>query len=267
MTCTTKLPLIPYELLTLEAANIPYTKPSTPLHNIIDKICETIATVKKKPEQNNWDDYWSTHKTPQQPTYLYRDQIFRYKGRYIQASQDAESKFFMFIKEKCLKVLMKDITTIAEFGCGAGGNLLQVKNLYPNVKLYGFDWSESAVNLVSGFANTQLFNMLEPRSLDHGDNLGIITCGALEQLGNNFHTFLDYLPTLNAKFYLHIEPIVEFYDEESIFDAIAIAYHKKRGYLGEFYTEVQKRHKIIYTYRTGFGNETNEGYMILVWER
>ncbi|MBT3552210.1 MAG: hypothetical protein HN485_13820, partial [Rhodospirillaceae bacterium] len=99
---------------------------------------------------------------------------------------------------------------------------------------------------------------------------GIMTLHAMEQLGSDFEPFLDYLIGLKPAVALHLEPIAELYDADNPFDAAALAYHAKRGYLTGFLNALQARAatgeiEILKIHRTGFGSTFHEAYSIVVW--
>jgi len=251
-------------MLTLEELGIQYEEMSS-YTNVVTDIAKILAHSTSKPRHHNWEAYWKTFSSPRQPTYLNRSNVFRYNGKYIVAPEDTEAKFFAALKDRCFKKYLTDVTAIAEFGIGSGGNLIQLNQMWPDKILYGYDWSEAAVKLTNNISNNLVFDMSRPTPLLMNKPLGVFTCGALEQLGDNYPQFLSFLPTLDAAIYFHIEPFIELYDEKSLFDALAIAYHKKRDYLGRYLTDLKSRFKIVDCIRTGFGNYLNEGYMVVAW--
>ena len=70
---------------------------------------------------------------------------------------------------------------------------------------------------------------------------------------------------------VHLEPLVELYDEDSLFDYPAIRYHRKRGYLDGYLTALRKleregRAEILDTRRLQFGSFFQEGYSLVMWK-
>jgi hypothetical protein len=97
-----------------------------------------------------------------------------------------------------------------------------------------------------------------------------MTVHAMEQLGSNWQSFLDFLIARRPALCLHIEPILEHYDERSSFDARARRYHLKRGYLQGFLPEVlalckEGKADLIGSRRVRFGGLYHEAYSILAW--
>ena len=77
-----------------------------------------------------------------------------------------------------------------------------------------------------------MFDMFTPDyNLKMPNNSGVCTCASLEQLGNNYHKFLDFLFEKKPKIIINMEPIIEFYDDTNLLDYLAIKYHNKIKYL------------------------------------
>lgn len=235
--------------------------------SVILDIIKKIDNVNLKPSAKSWNDYWSEFKSLDSPTYLNRQKIFRYNGQYIEAPEDTERVFFQALKKHYFEKYFSTMDVVIEFGCGSGNNLVQLHEIFPNIKLYGLDRSKAAVSLVSrsGFVNGIEFDMTVPNKLtkDTG-KIGILTSGSLEQLGENYKLFISFLLRFKADVHVHIEPFIELYDENNLFDYLAITYHKKREYLGRFLSNISSEKKIIEINRTTFGNMYNEGYGVLV---
>lgn len=232
-------------------------------------VLQTLDNIKARPTQENWDGYWSNFSIPQPPTYLRRTTTFRWEGRYVEADPETEVKFAEELNNRIFTKYLDGLDAIAEFGCGSGKNLVQLSKMFPSMRRYAFDWSPAAVKLNSVHATTGVFDMTNPRALpelNDEKNLAILTSGALEQVGCNYKNFLSTLQSLKAKIYIHIEPIIELYNNDKLFDYLAIQYHKRRDYLGTFMTDVAKDNTVVYHKRTGFGNIYNEGYSVLIWE-
>ncbi|RKI40080.1 hypothetical protein D7V86_18630 [bacterium D16-51] len=49
----------------------------------------------------------------------------------------------------------------------------------------------------------------------------------MEQVGKNFSCFLEYLLVQKPEICIHLEPIVELYEEDNIIDWCAKQFHKK----------------------------------------
>lgn len=231
---------------------------------------KALDNLRLKPARENWDAYWRGFEKPADPTYLQRTNTFRWRGRYVRAHAGTEALYAAELNRRLFKRYLKGAQGFAEFGCGSGKNLLQMCEFDPQVRRYGYDWSASAVSLVSGIAHGKVFDMQNPAQtpeLRAEIRLAVYTSGSMEQLGDNFRPFLDYLLSLKAAVYVHVEPILEFYRDDKVFDYVAREYHARRGYLGRYLTELRADTgvKIEHCDRMGFGNFHNEGYSVIVW--
>jgi hypothetical protein len=147
---------------------------------------------------------------------------------------------------------------VYEFGCGTGHNLTGLMNCK------GFDWSGSAVRkLRDRGIDADVFDMLNPTPMEIPG--AAVTFHALEQLGKNFRPFLDFLLEARPKVVVHVEPILELY-EDNLLDYLAVQYHKKRGYL-EGYLEavINSGAEILELKRNHFGSLYHDAYSVLVW--
>jgi SAM-dependent methyltransferase len=167
---------------------------------------------------------------------------------------------------------------IYEFGCGSGQYLYLLAGEYPDKSFTGLDWVDSSMKIVDLIGRERKnvrgckFDMLHPTPdvvLEPGS--GVLTVGALEQLGENYQPFLEYLIDQKPFIVVHHEPIVEFYDVDSVYDTLAKEYHRKRGYLDGYYNaltslEEQGIVTIVHKRRIPFGDPYHESGSLLVWK-
>lgn len=223
---------------------------------------EILAKVKR-------DGVNETSLAPQ----YFRHTMMRLAGRYIRAgSTDFEPKLYRAIKDRLFRRYLSDCAHVVEIGCGTGLNLLQLRELTPNARLTGADWARPSQELVAMIPRVQgvRFDM---RTLEGQAGLGInletavVTLHAMEQLGRDFGALLDFLVGTKPRLVLHLEPIAELYDPAKPFDAAALAYHRKRGYLDGYLTALRARPgiKIEKIQRLGFGSPFHEAYSLIVW--
>lgn len=232
------------------------------------QVLDAIEERQPCPSQKDWEAHWGSYSEPEAPKFLQRSNVFRWLGRFVTAPRDAELRFFTELKRRLFKEYLSDVTALAEFGCGTGHNLKQYGEMFPKVKLTGFDWSPSAVALVSKIPNAVGLPLDMGMRWPWREDLGhpaVLTCGSLEQLGDNFMPFLHSVVEMRPPICVHVEPCVELYDETKLFDRVAAMYHRSRGYLGRWIAEVEKLGEVLLKHRTGFGNIYNEGYSVVVW--
>ena len=104
---------------------------------------------------------------------------------------------------------------------------------------------------------------LEPDSV-------VFTFCALEQVGARFNTFIDWLVTQRPRMVIHMEPVEEFYDDQNLFDYMALKYHRHRGYLTGLQPHIASlaaagEAVIHHQRRLGLGSLFHEGFNLLVW--
>ena len=207
--------------------------------------------------------------------------IMRFNGDYILPTEtNFENCVFHFLNLLTFKHYLTNISNVIEFGCGTGANLLQIHKLFPEIQLTGCDWAEPSqqiinqINLEIGTnitpLNFNLFTLDGHEKLDITDKTAVVTIHSMEQLGFDFEPFLEMLLTKEVAICLHLEPIIEFYNANLEFDALAIKYHRKRNYLKGFLNkllELEKSGKIevLKAHRCGFGSLYHEAYSIIIW--
>ncbi|MBT6830775.1 MAG: class I SAM-dependent methyltransferase [Rhodospirillaceae bacterium] len=211
----------------------------------------------------------------------FRHDVLRLDGRYIRAANtEFEPRLYAAMRAVLFQELFAGLGEVIEFGCGTGQNLFQLNRLIPGLRLTGADWAEPSqelVRLIGAAEGAQMNGVrFDMASLEGAENLmiapgaGIMTLHAMEQLGADFAPFLDYLIGLKPAVALHLEPIAELYEADIPFDAAALAYHTKRGYLTGFLAALKARAaasqiEILKTHRSGFGSTFHEAYSIVVW--
>jgi hypothetical protein len=174
---------------------------------------------------------------------------------------------------------LSDHKHIVEFGCGTGINLLILTKIFPEARLVGCDWATPSQKILGQMAQEnggaiegRQFNMLTT-SGDCGPitkETAVLTVHALEQLGNRWKPFLDFLSKRGPAILVHLEPLLELYDQSKPLDELARRYHLKRNYLEGFVPAIQNlaskgKAEIIALRRTAFAGLYQEAYSILVW--
>lgn len=134
----------------------------------------------------------------------------------------------------------RDIEHIVEFGFGTGFNLLSLAKKFPDKHIAGFDFSQSAVDLIGEInkvfgtrISPHRFDMRNPRAdlkPEWMNSPAVFTFGAIEQLAGDFVPLMEYILASKPSMVIHIEPVVELYDETNLLDALAAKFHRKRGY-------------------------------------
>ena len=248
--------------------------------------------VNNKIMERIWEEGWNENLTEFEntgklfksvtPKFLKYEEIIRFNGRFVKTSMNDfhlqwREIFFHGLYEKFLK----NTKSLHEFGCGAGYNLFLFEKFGFEGELFGYELSKNAVKLLNVAAKKfdkrikgQGFDMRVPRSTDIKKfvNSTVLTVGSIEQLGDNFDTFFDFIFRLDAEQFVHVEPIFEFYDPDSLFDFYAISHHIKRGYPTRYFSHLlekqeQGRLKIRLQGKAGFGARHIDGYSYIIWQK
>jgi SAM-dependent methyltransferase len=214
-----------------------------------------------------------------EPSFVGGTGQIRLQGDYaIPLDKKFELNFFRVIRTWLFRKYLRDTASVYEFGCGSGYNLAALAEMAPEKRLVGLDWAVPAVGLINEVAAKYGFK-LEGRQFDffHPDeNLtlepgaGVMTFCALEQTGAGFTTFIDWLLRRRPGVVISMEPMIEFYDRDSLVDDLAIRYHEHRKYLNGYYSYVarlaeQSKVEILKAKRLGLGSLYHEGYSLLIW--
>ncbi|MBU0715140.1 MAG: class I SAM-dependent methyltransferase [Verrucomicrobia bacterium] len=213
------------------------------------------------------------------PKFIRADLPVRYAGNYIRPNNpDFEYDYMTVFRTWLFREYLKDCDRVYEFGCGTGLNLVLLASLFPNMELHGLDFVPSSVDLVNEVGRSKkqeifghLFDMIHPdRSFQLKKNCAVFTFGAIEQLAGKFEAFLQYLMANRPAICFHIEPTIELYDENLLFDYLAIKFHRKRGYTEGLLPRLQELAskgiiELIKVKRLYFGSLFMEGYSYFVW--
>lgn len=177
-----------------------------------------------------------------------------------------ELEQFVELRSEVFRKYLDGITEVSEFGCGTGHNLVPL--IGTGRRLRGFDWALSAVRKCADLEiESGWFDMLKP--IDVEISGAVLTVHAMEQLGEDWKQFLAYLLDQSPQICIHIEPIAELYDD-SPRDQARLAYHRKRGYLTGYLTELRMLRNeglidLIEVRKSPFGGKDHDAYSVIVW--
>lgn len=208
-----------------------------------------------------------------------RHHVLRLQGDYVRvADPGAEYAVYTALRQHVFQRWFRGLDGVAEFGCGTGTSLLLLAELFPHATLWGLDWATSSQGIVARLAertgrplHARRFDFFAPdASFCLPPGTGVLTSAALEQVGTRHEAFVDWLLARRPAVCVHLEPIVELYDDDTLFDEVARRYHRRRGYLEGFLPRLQQltadgRVELLEVRRTGFGSFHHEGYSIVVW--
>ena len=214
------------------------------------------------------------------PKFIRPGNPIRWQRRYVMPTDPwFELNYIQVLRQHVFEFYFSDCDALYEFACGTGHNLVAASKLLPNLSLVGTDFVQPSVDILKHLATKlslelrgYLFDMKTPNfNFDLKDNSGVLTFGGLEQLGGDIGPMLNYLVQKKPKICVHIEPMIELYNDEHLPDYLAIKFQSKRGYSSGLIEKVQeleekKKANIIKVKRLEFGSLMLEGYNLLVWE-
>ncbi len=213
------------------------------------------------------------------PKFVRKREVIRFRGEYILPDDpDFETNFVRLLRCFIFTKYFRDSSKVFEFGCGTGLNLVALAGLFPEKKLVGLDWSDASCRIINELAaqlninlSGVLFDMFSPNEdIDLDGNSAVFTIGAMEQLGENFKLFTDFLLRKSPSLVINVEVNYEMLDQNSLFDYMAAAYMEKRNYLRGFYTylkELEQQGLVdLVDVRKTFGPLYHDGYTYIVWK-
>lgn len=213
------------------------------------------------------------------PRYFKRIQFLRFYRNYIKPEKKTFSeKWFNVFKLWLFEKYLKDVDNIYEFGCGTGQNLILLANIFPDKKLFGFDWVKQSASILNLAAKKYgykikggMFNFFSPdEKLRLFRNSAVLTVHALEQIGSDFEPFLKFILKKSPILCINVEPICELYDEEDLFDYLAIKFHKSRNYLNGYLSRLLQLERdgkveILKIQRVFLGSFFHDSHSYIIW--
>jgi len=215
------------------------------------------------------------------PKYHCKNRYVRWMGNIVNPlTPSFDYKIHICFIDAILHHYLKDgYSSVYEFGCGPGYHLLRLRESRPDLNLTGLDWAKSSQELLIEISKS-LDKPIKAHRLDFfkpdyefkiDGNSIVYTVAALEQTGNNYVKFIDYLIDKKPGLCINMEPIAELLDESSLIDNLSVKYFKKRNYLNEYLRHIEwlesiGKVKIIDKRRIWSGSYFIEGHSLVVWK-
>lgn len=216
------------------------------------------------------------------PKYFGKHSIARWKGDFIKCkTQYFDYKLHIIMVDAVLNQYVgENYTNLFEFGCGPAYHLLRFNKFNPNINLVGLDWATSSQDIIDEIQNLNICNNIKGYNFDYFNpnydieippNTAVFTCASLEQVGENYKDFIDFLLAKKPDLCINFEPMSEVLDESSLVDKLSILYFEKRKYLKNYLTylkqlEKEKKIEIISIQRLYGGSYFIEGYPVVIWK-
>lgn len=259
--------------------------------NHIQKVLYSDNIVKSGEHRiTEWDNGWNENlqlfKNTKDinsliPKYHSKYKIVRWINDIIYTMTDNfDYKIHICFVDAILQHYIKDCQKVVEFGCGPAYHLIRLNKLNPDLKLVGCDWAKSSQEIITEINNTSNidiksynFDFFKPNYDVDLNGAAIYTVAALEQIGDNFKPFVDYIFEKQPNICIHLEPIDELLDDgkHNILNELSIKYFRKRNYLNGFlpYLEDLERNgkiEILKKQRIFSGSYFIEGHSLIVWK-
>lgn len=261
------------------------------LIKIIEKIRndkQKIASFeRKKVWDSGWEENFSIFKHSKNnddliPKFIRRGEVIRWFSKfYLPNNNDFEIDYIKVLRTYIYETFLNNIENIYEFGAGTGFNLVHFAELNPSFNLIGTDFVQSSVDLMALVGSirkinlkSELFDMLNPENskIRIQNNSAVLTFGSLEQLGGDIEPFFNYLIGQSPSIVVHVEPMVETYNQNILEDYLAFWFQSNRGYTTGIMDLLQKyekdsRIKILKFQRLNFGSLMMEGFNLVCWKK
>ena len=173
---------------------------------------------------------------------------------------------------------LRDIENICEFGSGSGTNFYLINEILQNKNFILSDISVTSLKIIEELKrklnrNNLIYSNIDIEQdidLQLPDNTAVITTSVLEQIGDNYKNFINFILKEKPQIVINVEPIVELLDSKNGFDNVMNLYCEKRKYLAGYLTELeklekQKKIKIIMKKRTMVSGTFIEN-SVLIWK-
>lgn len=257
--------------------------------SIINRINSPELTKAGKSGKPRWEKGWSENLEnfikkydPRElvPRYIRPNQIVRMKGDYVMPLDPRfELNYYTVFQRWLFKKYLRDYPSVYEFGCGPAHNLAELACLYPQKLLHGFEWVTPPLEIMHILHKKldynitgHLFDMFSPdKKIKISRKGAVLAIGALEQLGTNFETFLQYILSQSPSLFIHVDSILEWYDKSKLLDNLAARFDERRNYLKGHWPRLEELEKegrieIIKKNRSNLGSLFHDGYSLIVWK-
>lgn len=250
---------------------------------------EELATAGQK-RQSDWETGWNENLQEfidsgydvdkLVPRYFKKNVPVRLNRDYVMpVNEDFVLSVTKVFRSWLFQRYFQKVESIYEFGCGSAFHLAFLSTLYPEKKLFGFDWVEPSQEIIRllvqhyGWSiQGDKFDFFHPnKDLKIESNSAVFTLGALEQVGKNHEPFLIFLLRKSPELCINVEGLNELYEEDNLLDYLALKYHKRRKYLDGYLSRLRElekegKIKIIKVHHQPFGNLFDDPHSYVIWK-
>jgi SAM-dependent methyltransferase len=260
------------------------------LIKIIDTLLDPQLMKSGEHRLSQWEDGWAENlqsflANPSDieqivPKYFNKYGAVRWQAKFIRPKAEKfEWHSLSIILDWLFDKYCRQASNIYEFGCGTGHNLLRLRQVNADAQLWGLDWATASQQILQSLSDHGIDKFIHGHRFDYfnpdkdfslAPNSVLYTVASLEQIGNRWKSFLDYVMQNRPALCIHVEPIEELLDQNGLLDNLSLKYFHKRNYLsgylrGLHHLEQSGRIRIHKEHRTRIGSLFIEGYSVVVW--
>ncbi len=211
------------------------------------------------------------------PTWFRNDKFYVIDKKFCTTNTEVlDWKYQLAVRNIIFSKYLFDVENVYDFGSGSGINIYLINQLFEKIKLHASDSSKVSVEILEELNNYlgidvgyDMIDIKNKIDIDIEPNSAVITTSALEQVGGDIDSFIDFVLEKKPKRVINIEPILEF-SHNNEFDNLMKLYCEKRNYLKYYYSKLlqlerENKIKILFKKRTRVGGLFIEN-SVIVWE-
>jgi len=263
------------------------------IKEVVNALCKVDVDKDTKPagehRLNEWEKGWGENLEAIKNGKSTNDLVPRYHGKHslIHWNQEMirplipyfDYKLHCIIVDWAVEKYLTSVDSIFEFGCGPGYHLLRARKINPTAKMIGLDWTKASQEIIKQIKEAGIEDNIEGKNFDFFNpdysievpkNSGFLSVAALEQIGDKYKKFVDFVIEKKPSFCVHLEPIDELLDQNNLIDRLSTLYFRKRNYLSGYLPYLHQlqdegKIKIVNEQRTYSGSFFIEGHSLIVW--
>jgi hypothetical protein len=263
------------------------------IRDVVNALCKVDVDRDTKPAGEHrlteWERGWGENLESIKSGKSVNDLVPRYHGKHslIHWNQQIirplvpffDYKLHCIIVDWAIESYLSNVDNLFEFGCGPGYHLLRARKINSKAKMIGLDWTTASQEIINQIKENEIeknieginFNFFKPNyNIEVPANSGFLTIAALEQIGDKYKDFVDFILQKKPSICVHLEPIDELLDQDNLIDRLSTLYFRKRNYLHGYLPYLCKlqeegKIKIVNKQRTYSGSYFIEGHSLIVW--
>jgi hypothetical protein len=263
------------------------------IREVVNALCKVDTDRDTKPAGEHrlteWEKGWGENLEAIKNGKSLNDLVPRYHGKHTLIHWNQEMirplvpyfdyKLHCIVVDWAIEKYLGKVSSIFEFGCGPGYHLLRARKINPAAKMVGLDWTKASQEIIKQIKEAGIeeniegknFNFFSPDySIEVPAISGFLTVAALEQVGDKYEQFLEFVLEKKPSICVHLEPIDELLDQNNLIDRLSTLYFRKRNYLSGYLPRLRQlqdegKIKIVTEQRTFSGSFFIEGHSLIVW--